>query len=71
MTITVIGPGLIGGSLALGLRENGFAGRIIGVDNNPAHAQKALDLGLVDEVCPWWKPSGKARSSSLPRRWTA
>jgi len=52
MTITVIGPGLIGGSLALGLRENGFTDRIIGVDNNPAHAQKALELGLVDEVLP-------------------
>lgn len=52
MTITVIGPGLIGGSLAVGLRENGFANRIIGVDSNPAHAQKALDLGLVDEILP-------------------
>ncbi|HOY04752.1 MAG TPA: prephenate dehydrogenase, partial [Saprospiraceae bacterium] len=52
MTITVIGPGLIGGSLAVGLRENGFATRIIGVDNKPAHAQKALDLGIVDEIMP-------------------
>lgn len=52
MTITIIGPGLIGGSLALGLRENGFASKFIGVDNNPEHAQKALKLGLVDEVLP-------------------
>lgn len=51
-TIAVIGPGLIGGSLAVGLRENGFADRIIGVDSNPVHAQKALELGLVDEILP-------------------
>lgn len=50
MTITVIGPGLIGGSLALGLRENGFADHLIGVDSNPENARKALELGLVDEV---------------------
>ncbi len=50
MTITIIGPGLIGGSLAVGLRENGFATRVIGVDTNPVNAQKALELGLVDEV---------------------
>lgn len=52
MTITIIGPGLIGGSLAVGLRENGFATRLIGVDNKPENAQKALELGLVDEVLP-------------------
>ncbi len=52
MTITIIGPGLIGGSLAMGLRENGFASRLIGVDNKPENAQKALELGLVDEVLP-------------------
>jgi len=52
MTISIIGPGLIGGSLAIGLRENGFASRLIGVDNNPAHAARAIELGLVDEVLP-------------------
>jgi prephenate dehydrogenase len=52
MTITIIGPGLIGGSIAIGLRSSGFATRIIGVDSNPAHAAQALELGLVDEVLP-------------------
>jgi prephenate dehydrogenase len=52
MTVTIIGPGLIGGSMALGLRASGFADRIIGVDANPAHAARALELGLVDEVLP-------------------
>ncbi len=48
MNITVIGLGLIGGSLALSLR--GFQTHMIGVDKNPEHAQMALDLGLVDVV---------------------
>jgi prephenate dehydrogenase len=52
MTVTIIGPGLIGGSMALGLRASGFADRIIGVDANPAHAARALELGLVEEVLP-------------------
>lgn len=52
MTISIIGPGLIGGSIAIGLRENGFASRLIGVDNNSAHAARAVELGLVDEVLP-------------------
>ena len=52
MTITIIGPGLIGGSIAIGLRANGFATRLIGVDSNPAHAAHALALGLVDAVLP-------------------
>ena len=48
MTITIVGLGLIGGSMALSLKENHFADTIIGVDNNPLHIEKALALGLVD-----------------------
>lgn len=48
--ITIIGIGLIGGSLALQLYEKGMASKIIGVDANPEHAKKAKDLKLVDEV---------------------
>jgi prephenate dehydrogenase len=50
MTITIIGLGLIGGSLALSLRQHGLADRLIGVENHPAYARRALELGLVDEV---------------------
>ncbi len=50
MTITVIGIGLIGGSMAIALKEKGIAQKIIGVDNNVAHQQKALELNIVDEV---------------------
>lgn len=51
MNITIIGVGLIGGSMALALKEKGFAKKIIGVEANPEHAAKAMDLGLVDEIC--------------------
>jgi prephenate dehydrogenase len=52
MTITVVGVGLIGGSLALSLRKNGFGTNFIGVDNNEIHRSDAMWLGLVDEVLP-------------------
>ena len=50
MTVSIVGVGLIGGSLALALKEKGLAQRVIGVEADPAHQQKALELGLVDEI---------------------
>jgi len=50
MNITIIGLGLIGGSMALVLKEKGLAKKVVGVDNNLIHQQKALELGLVDEI---------------------
>jgi len=50
--ITIVGVGLIGGSLALQLHEKKISLRLIGVENNKSHAQKALELELVDEVLP-------------------
>ena len=50
MTITIIGTGLIGGSMALALKEKGFADKVIGVDANPLHCKQALALGIVDEI---------------------
>jgi prephenate dehydrogenase len=52
MIITIIGLGLIGGSLALSLRQHGLATRLIGVEANAAYARRALELGLVDEIGP-------------------
>jgi prephenate dehydrogenase len=49
MTITVVGVGLIGGSLMVDLRKRGFANKIIGVDTNINHQNIALLCGLVDE----------------------
>ncbi|MDX1906119.1 MAG: prephenate dehydrogenase [Bacteroidia bacterium] len=52
MHITIIGLGLIGGSLARDLRANGFATQLTGVDSTPLHREQALSLGLVDEIRP-------------------
>jgi prephenate dehydrogenase len=49
MIVTVIGTGLIGGSMALSLKEKGFAQRVIGVDNNTGHLSRAMELGIIDE----------------------
>jgi prephenate dehydrogenase len=50
MTVSIVGIGLIGGSLALALKEKGLAEKVIGVEADPVHQQKALELGLVDEI---------------------
>lgn len=50
MRVTIVGTGLIGGSMAIALKEKGIAKKIIGVDANKIHEQKALAIGLVDEV---------------------
>ncbi|UYZ62389.1 prephenate dehydrogenase [Hymenobacter weizhouensis] len=49
MVVTIIGIGLIGGSLALSLKEAGLAHHIIGVDRSPEHQRQAVALGLIDE----------------------
>ena len=46
----IVGVGLIGGSFALKCKKEGLSNRIIGVDNNPDHATKAIELGLVDDM---------------------
>jgi len=50
MTVTIIGIGLIGGSFALALKDKGIAERVIGVDENHLHQERALSLKLVDEI---------------------
>ena len=50
--ITIVGVGLIGGSLALQLHEKKISSKLIGVEANEFHAQKALELELVDEILP-------------------
>ena len=52
MTITIVGIGLIGGSLAITLKENGFATRIIGVDASQDNLDKAVRRRLIDEDMP-------------------
>lgn len=50
--VTIIGVGLIGGSLALAMKEHGFAKKIIGVGRPQGSIDKALKLGLIDEALP-------------------
>jgi prephenate dehydrogenase len=50
MKVTVIGLGLIGGSMAIDLRKAGIASSITGIDVNTAHAAKAVELHLVDSI---------------------
>lgn len=49
MKIAIVGVGLIGGSLALGLKDQGFTSQIIGVDNNSDNLEAALQLGIIDK----------------------
>lgn len=50
MKLTIVGLGLIGGSMAIDLRKSRFAKEFIGVDNRPEHAAEALKLGIVDRI---------------------
>jgi prephenate dehydrogenase len=50
MKITIIGLGLIGGSLAIDLRKNKFATELVGVDTSEEHARQAMKIGLVDRI---------------------
>ena len=50
MKVCIIGLGLIGGSFALALKRHSLAERVYGVDASIRNAEKALSLGLVDEV---------------------
>ena len=52
MRVAVIGLGLIGGSFALALRAKGIAHDIVGVESNTKNADRALALGIVEEVLP-------------------
>lgn len=50
MIITVVGIGLIGGSMAISLKESGFAKKIIGVDISYNNESKAIRRRLIDEA---------------------
>jgi prephenate dehydrogenase len=54
--ITIIGTGLIGGSVALSLKKTGFRGRVVGCDRQPVLDQ-ARQLGAIDECVPDLKPA--------------
>ncbi len=47
MNVFIIGTGLIGGSMARDIKKWYPGSRIYGIDSNPEHAQRAVELGLV------------------------
>ncbi len=59
--ILIIGLGLIGGSIALSLKKEGFQGKIYGFDLSKERVKKAIELGAIDqgwtklEDIPWEK----------------
>ncbi len=50
MNVTIIGLGLIGGSMAIDLKKRKFADTIYGVDTNILHAETAKNIGLIDYI---------------------
>lgn len=46
--LTIIGVGLIGGSLALALKEAGAVGEVVGCGRGKPNLEKALELGVID-----------------------
>lgn len=51
-TVTIIGTGLLGGSLARDLKASGLAENIIGVCRSNSTAKEAIAQGVVDQVLP-------------------
>lgn len=54
-TVCIIGPGLIGGSIGLGLKKRNLAKTVIGVGHKASSIEKALkmhaiDVGILDKV---------------------
>ena len=48
--LTIIGVGLIGGSLARALKQAGAVGEVVGAGRDAEHLQRALALGVIDRA---------------------
>ena len=48
--LAIFGVGLIGGSLAMGLKKAGVVDHVVGVGRSPENLHKALELGVIDEI---------------------
>jgi len=49
-TLTIVGVGLIGGSIGLAAKRRGLAGHVVGVGRQRPSLDEALAVGAVDEV---------------------
>lgn len=52
--LVVCGVGLIGGSFALALKRAGEVGRVVGIGRSRAPLERALALGVIDEIAVGW-----------------
>lgn len=50
--IAILGIGLIGSSVARGVKRGKLAERLVTFDANPANGARAVELGIVDEALP-------------------
>lgn len=48
--ITLEGLGLLGGSVAAAAKRAGLAERLVGLDRNPEHVRRSLELGQIDRA---------------------
>lgn len=48
--IAILGTGLIGSSVGMALRQNGFSGTIVGWDRDPAQVAAALSRSAIDVI---------------------
>jgi prephenate dehydrogenase len=48
--VTIIGPGLIGGSMGMALRAHKLAGQVVGVGRRKESLDKALKVGAIDKA---------------------
>jgi len=62
--ITIVGMGLIGGSLGLALRQGGFQGKIAAV-SSPATLKLAKPLGLADQAATYEEIGAAAAGSDF------
>lgn len=62
--IAIVGLGLIGGSVARGLRAAGYAGRLSGAVESEDDVKRALELGIVD-TCHATIPAAVAKADLI------
>ena len=48
--VTIVGTGLVGGSVGLGLKQAGYVGKVIGVGRRRSTLERALQRGCIDET---------------------
>ncbi|MEP7277943.1 MAG: prephenate dehydrogenase [Bacteroidota bacterium] len=60
-SVTIIGVGLISGSISLALKEKGLTKNVIGVSRTEESIKKALELGLIDEALPMEEAVAKSK----------